>query len=48
MFYADSSATLLAWRQTDIRRQGKSASAVSPRDAEERQQSGNDNGRGYM
>jgi oxygen-independent coproporphyrinogen-3 oxidase len=48
MFYADSIAALLAWRQTDARRQGKSSSAVSSRGAEERQQSRNDNGRGYM
>jgi oxygen-independent coproporphyrinogen-3 oxidase len=36
MFYADSIAALLAWRQIEARRQGKS----SP--------SGNDNGRGHM
>ena len=48
MFYADSVAALLAWRQTEARRQGKPSSAVSPRDAAERQRSGNDNGRGYM
>lgn len=48
MFYADSVAALLAWRQIEARRQGKSSSAVSPRDAEEGQQRRNDNGRGYM
>jgi oxygen-independent coproporphyrinogen-3 oxidase len=48
MFYADSVAALLAWRQIGARRQGKSPSAVSLRDAEERPRMGNDNGRGYM
>jgi oxygen-independent coproporphyrinogen-3 oxidase len=48
MFYADSVAALLAWRQIGVRRQGKSPSAVSLRDAGEWRQSGNDNGRGYM
>jgi coproporphyrinogen III oxidase-like Fe-S oxidoreductase len=48
MFYADSIAALLAWRQTEARGQGKSPSGVSLRDAGERQQSGNDNFRGYM
>jgi oxygen-independent coproporphyrinogen-3 oxidase len=50
MFYADSIAALLAWRQIEARRQGKflPSSAVTRRDAEERSQMGNDNGRGYM
>lgn len=50
MFYADSIAALLAWRQIDARRQGKSlpSSAVPPRNMQERQGTGNDNGRGYM
>jgi oxygen-independent coproporphyrinogen-3 oxidase len=48
MFYADSVAALLAWRQIQARRQGKPSLAVSPRDVAEQQQSGNDNGRGYM
>jgi oxygen-independent coproporphyrinogen-3 oxidase len=50
MFYADSIAALLAWRQIDARRQGNYSqlSAVPPRDMEKQQQSGHDNGGGYM
>jgi oxygen-independent coproporphyrinogen-3 oxidase len=50
MFYADSIAALLAWRQIEARRKGKSppSSAVPPRDMPERRGSGNDNCRGYM
>jgi oxygen-independent coproporphyrinogen-3 oxidase len=50
MFYADSIAALLAWRQIEAQRQSKSppSAAVRPRDARGRQQSGNDNGRGHM
>jgi coproporphyrinogen III oxidase-like Fe-S oxidoreductase len=50
MFYADSIAASLAWRQIEARRQGKlpTVSATLSRDAEVPQQSRNDNGRGYM
>jgi oxygen-independent coproporphyrinogen-3 oxidase len=50
MFYADSIAALLAWRQINARRQGKSLPllAAPPRDMQEQQPSRNDNGRGYM
>jgi oxygen-independent coproporphyrinogen-3 oxidase len=49
MFYADAIAALLAWRQVHVRRQGRlPQSAAPPRHAEEMQQGGNDNGRGYM
>jgi coproporphyrinogen III oxidase-like Fe-S oxidoreductase len=50
MFYADSIAALLAWRQIDARRQGRSpqSSAVQSREVQERRQPKNDNGRGYM
>jgi oxygen-independent coproporphyrinogen-3 oxidase len=49
MFYADSIAALLAWRQIAARRQGKvpMALALTRREAEQGQL-GNDNGRGYM
>jgi oxygen-independent coproporphyrinogen-3 oxidase len=49
MFYADSIAALLAWRQIEARRQGKSlpSSAVPPRDTQGRRP-GNDNGFGHM
>ena len=48
MFYADSIAALLAWRQVHARRQGKSPQSSTPWRPEEPQRSGNDNGRGYM
>ena len=50
MFYADSIAALLAWRQIAARRQGMPPrlAAVQPKDAEARRPSVNDNGRGYM
>jgi oxygen-independent coproporphyrinogen-3 oxidase len=50
MFYADSIAALLAWRQIEAGRQGMSppSAAVPPRDVQRRQESGNDNGRGHM
>lgn len=46
MFYADSIAALLAWRRIEARRRGKLPSP--PVGVRGKQQSGNDNGRGYM
>jgi coproporphyrinogen III oxidase-like Fe-S oxidoreductase len=50
MFYADSIAALLAWRQIDARRNGMSARSLSvpPREAEKPRRSGNDNSAYYM
>jgi oxygen-independent coproporphyrinogen-3 oxidase len=50
MFYADSIAALLAWRQIAARRRGMlpPPPAAPPRDAERWQRSGNNNGRGFM
>jgi coproporphyrinogen III oxidase-like Fe-S oxidoreductase len=50
MFYADSIASLLAWRQIEARRQGMLPRfpVATPADAEARWPSVNDNGRGYM
>jgi oxygen-independent coproporphyrinogen-3 oxidase len=47
MFYADSIAALLAWRQIDARRGGESLPVLVDH-AEERRPSANDNGHGHM
>lgn len=50
MFYADSIAAMLAWRQIRARRQSEpsQASIISLSNGVKRQGPGNDNGRGYM
>ena len=50
MFYADSIAALLAWRQIEARRRWKPPSSLAPslRYTGAPQQPGNDNGRGFM